>query len=134
MSTYNFGNLKIEVDNSGGSLVDISQYVTEINDVNTKALVEEGQTAGDTWMETLDTGLRQMEPVVLKGFYDDSASGGPNVLFSSIGNTRTLKVTWGGSKTTQVEAVIEQYKRRALQKQLHKYETTLIPTGTVAEA
>lgn len=136
MANYGFNNLVVQVDNSAGSLVDISQYVTEISDFEVKAIIEESQTAGDAAVERLFTNIVDHSPVTLKGFYDDSASGGPDALFGNNqrGNTRTLKVTWGSTKTSSIEALIESYKRRALQKQLHKYEVVLNPSGALTEA
>jgi len=56
------------------------------------------------------------------------------VIFNAIGATRTLKVTWGGTKTTSAEAIIVSYERIAKVKESTKYTVTLKPTGAITEA
>lgn len=111
----------------------MSQYILEINEMTVEALLEQSDTFGDIWMEQLATGSKRASPVTLKGFYDDTAATGPDVIFNAIGATRTLKITWGGSKTTSVETIIQTYKRMPTRGELTKFEVTLIPTGVVTE-
>ena len=138
MSKYGSSSLKIEVDNSSGSLVDMSQHVLEINGVRVEAILEESHSFGDAWFESLATGLRRMQDVELGGFYDDAATTGPDVIFNAVfsapgDTTRTLKVTWGSTKTTEVETLIMFYERRAAVGTLHRYTVGLKPTGAVVE-
>lgn len=140
MAKYGSNSLVIEVDSTeGGSLSDISQYVLSVNGVEVEAVMEESHTFGDSWFESLATGLRKMNDVELEGFYDDTATTGPNAIFvgvqdSPADGTRTLKFTWGGAKTTTVEVFIAKYKRTATRGQLTRYSVTLRPTGAVTEA
>jgi hypothetical protein len=131
---YGSKDLVIEFDNSSGTLVDITQHVTAINGVNIEALLEEGTTYGDSWVEQLFTGVKQLADITVDGFYDDTATTGPHALFNDLGATRTFKVTWGGSKTTSVETIIRNYNRNPVRKELTKYQVTLAPTGAVTEA
>jgi hypothetical protein len=135
MAKYGSGSLVIEFDNSGGSLVDMTQYVLEVNGVKISAILEESHTFGDTWFESLATGLSKLDDINIKGFYDDTATTGPNAIWNAIGNTttRTIKFTWGGSKTTSVETIIMDYARLPKRGELTKFEVTLRPTGTVTE-
>ncbi len=133
MANYGFDDLKIEFDNSGGSLVDMSQHVLSFNGIDLKSLFEESHAAGDSWVEQLFTGLNRGENVVLGGNYDDTATTGPDVIFNARGATRTLKVTWGGTKTTSIETCIESYKRSVERGAVTKYETTLLCTGAPTE-
>lgn len=134
MAKYGSKDLKVEVDNSGGTLVDLSNYVTTINGISVEAILEEGTAMGDTWVEQLFTGNKQMPAITLGGFYDDTASTGPDAVLNAIGDTRTLKVTWGGTKTTSTEAIITSYVRTPAVKTLTKFSAVLTPTGAVTEA
>lgn len=133
MAVYGSDDLKIEFDNSAGSLVDMSAYVLEINGVDVQAIVEELTAFGKTFEEWLYVGVKKLEEIELTGVYDDTASTGPNVVFNSLGDTRTLKVTWGSTKTTTVEAIIRSYQRLAKSKETTKYKAVLRPTGAVVE-
>lgn len=136
MAKYGSDDAKIEVDNSGGSLVDLSDYITEINEVNVEALLQESTPVGVAWVEQLWTGIKQMQPVTLSGFYDDTASTGPDAVLgpSALGSTRTFQVTYGGTKTTSVECIVTSYVRNIVSKELTRFSATLTPTGTVTEA
>lgn len=134
MAKYGSDDLKIEVDNSGASLVDLSNYIDTVNEFNVEALLQESHAFGDAWVEQLYTGVKRANPVTLEGFYDDTASTGPDVVLNAIGDTRTLKFTWGSTKTSSVEAVITSYVRKPARGELHRFACTLTPTGTVTEA
>lgn len=140
MAKYGSNSLVVEIDSTeGGSLSDISQYVLDINGVEVEAILTESHSFGDSWVEFLATGLRRMNPVTLGGFYDDTASTGPNAIFSSVQDspadgTRTLKITWGSTKTTSVEVWIQKYTRRPVRGELTRWEAVLQPTGAVTEA
>lgn len=101
MAKYGSNSLKVEFDNSAGTLVDISQYVLTINGVRVEAILQESHSFGDAWFESLATGLRRMTKVTIGGLYDD-ATGGPDDVFKGVPSapsdaTRTLKITWGGT-------------------------------------
>lgn len=134
MSRYGSKDLKVEVDNSGGSLVDLSNYVTSISGISVEAILEEGTAFGDTWVEQLFTGNKQSAAITLGGFYDDTASTGPDVILNAIGDTRTVKVTFGSTKSYSVEAIITSYSWAPAVKTLTKFSCVLTPTGTVTLA
>ena len=134
MSRYGSDDLTIEIDNAGGTLVDMSQYVTETSGIKIEGAIEESTPFGVEWEESLFSGVKFADEVELTGFYDDTASTGPDVIFNAIGATRTLKVTWGGTKTTSAEAIIVSYERIAKVKESTKYTVTLKPTGAITEA
>lgn len=129
----------IEYDNSGGTLVDITQYVQSMTEFNTESLVEETHTFGDTFEEQTPIGLARLSDITLEGLYDDTATTGPDALF---GNrtpenpntaTRTLKITWRSGKTSSVETHLKAYNRMADRSALTRYSVTLIPYGVVTE-
>lgn len=134
MAKYGWDDLKIEFDNSSDTLQNMSAYITEINEVSVNAINEEATTVGSTWVAQLFSGMKSTDEVTLTGFYDDTASTGPDVIFNSVGDSRTLKVTYGSTKTTSVETIIQNYKRIPAKEENTKFEVTLLPTGTVTEA
>lgn len=117
----------------------MTAYVTSIGSVEIESLLEESHSFGDAWFESLATGVRRMSDVVLGGFFDDTSSTGPDAIWNAVADgptatSRTLLITWGGSKTTSVEVLITKYSRTAVRNELTKFEVTLTPTGTVTEA
>lgn len=139
MAKYGSPDIVIQFDNSGGSLQTMTQYITEINGVKVEGLLEESHSFGDSWFEALPIGLRRMDDITLSGWYDDTATTGPDAIFNApvpttTTATRTLTITWGGAKTTTVETYIMSYERQAQRNGLTRFTVTLRPTGTVSEA
>jgi hypothetical protein len=139
VAKYASPSVVIEIDDSGGTPVDISQHVLEMNGIEIETLLEEGQTFGDSWFESFAVGIRKLADITLSGFYDDTALTGPDVLLNAVftaptTTTRTLKVTYGGGKSTAVEVIIYKYKRLPVRNGMTKYEVMLRPTGAVTEA
>jgi hypothetical protein len=132
--------VKIEYDNAAGTLVDISQHVLTINEFNIESLMEEVHTFGDSWEEYLPIGIGRLGQIQIGGLWDDTASTGPDALFGGrvpetpTTNTRTLKITWAGSKTSSVETVLMAYNRALDRNALTKYTVVLQPYGQVTEA
>lgn len=139
MPKYGANSIVIKIDSTeGGTLADISQYITSINGVEVEAILKESHSFGKAWFEHLATGMRKMNPVVLGGFYDDTATTGPNAIFVNVQDSpadvsRTLEITWGGTKTTTVEVWIQKYSRQATRNELTQFEAILIPTAAVTE-
>jgi len=135
MANYASKDIVIEIDNTvGGSLQNMSQYIRELNGVKIAAILQESHAFGDTWFESLSTGIKRMEDLTVRGFYDDLVTVGPNASFIGIGDVRTFKVTWGSTKTTSTESIILSYERIAKVNDLTLYEAVFRPTGTVTEA
>jgi hypothetical protein len=117
----------------------MTQHTLECNGVEIEAILEETHSFGDSWFESLAVGLRRMAPVVLMGLYDDTATTGPDVVYNSFpagpsSATRTFTCLYGAAKSTSCETLLQKYKRMLSRGVLHKYETTLQPTGVVTEA
>ncbi len=133
MATYGPDDVKIEFDNTGGSLVDMSAHITTFNGIKREALTVEATTFSLSAEAHAAVGVTRVNDVPLRGFYDDTATTGPDVIFNALGATRTLKITWGSTKTTSVETIIVGYDRIAQVGKLTEYEVTLRPTGAVTE-
>ena len=127
-------------DNSGGTPVDITQYVMTINDIEVESGIEEKHSFGDSWEESLPFGIGKMGAIELGGLYDDVATVGPDALFANrvpetpSSTTRTITITWRSGKTTAVETYLIAYSRAADRNALTKYTVKLQPTGAVTEA
>ena len=130
MATYNWSNLKIEFDNTGGSLVDVSAYVLGFNGVKIKGETQDVTPAGWQFVRKLFAGLKSCDDITLDLLYDDTATTGPDAIFNAVGETRSLKITWGGSKTTTTEWIIAGYDRLPTKGQMTQGEATLTFTGT----
>ena len=136
MAKYGSPDLKIEVDNAGGTLVDMSAYIETVNEVSVEALLQESHTFGDEWVEHLYTGVKQGAPVTFEGFYDDTATTGPDAIFNALGSSREVKITYDGAtaaKYTLFNSIITNYKRLPSRGELHRYSVTFTPTGEIAE-
>ncbi len=138
MAKYGSNSLVIEFDNAGGTPVDMSQYILEVNGMSVESMMEESHTFGDSWREHLPTGLRQVGDLEWKGFFDDTATSGPDAIFNAPATgpsttSRTAKYTWGGTKTSSVETFIARYDRNPVRGQLTKFTVQLKTTGAVTE-
>jgi hypothetical protein len=136
--------IKIEYDDSGGVLRDISQFVMTLGDFTIEQLLEEKHSFGDSWEESLPIGIGKVADIDIGGLYDDTAaaSGGPDAIFritapdTPATASRTLKVTWkttGGTKTSSVETYRQKYSASPDRNALTKFKATVRPTGTTTE-
>lgn len=137
MTTYGSADVTVEVDNDSDTLVDLSAYVLTIGGVKKEALVEEVTPLGAAWFAHMKTGVFSLPEIALAGVYDDTATVTPFALFGAnadLGDTRTLKVTFGGSKSISVETIVKSWDRQISKGDKTKYEVVLVPTGTPTEA
>lgn len=130
MATYNWSNLKIEFDDNGGVLKDVSEYVLAFNGVKLKGETQDVTPAGWQYVKKLFAGLKSADSVTIDLIYDDTATTGPDAIFNDIGSTRSLKVTWGGTKTTTTEWIITGYDRLPKKGEVTQSQATLEFTGT----
>jgi len=139
MAKYSSASAKIEFDLVGGTLQDMSAYVTDINGVDIESLTEESTPFTQAWQAHLPVGIFKVADIVIGGFYDDLATTGPDVVFNALSSgpgatSRTLKVTYGASKSTSIETWIVKMSRKLVRNGLTRFEVTLRPTGTASEA
>lgn len=133
MAKYGPNDISIAVDNTGGTPVTMDAYIDEWAGADVEAILEESHTFNDAWVENLYSGIRRMSPITMSGFYDDTATTGPDAIFNALGETRTVTITWGGSKTTATEAIISAYARAPGRNASTRFTVTMTPTGTVTE-
>lgn len=121
-------------DTPGGTLRDMTNYITEFGGVKISSNMVQSTAFGDTWEEMLPAGLKKMEPITVKGFFDDTASTGPHVVFgdpddSPQDSTRTLTVVVGNSKQVTVETRLVSYAVMGKVGALTEFEASIQPTG-----
>jgi len=131
-----YGSKDVDISWAGTS---IKNYVRSINGVEISSVMEESHAFGDTWFESLATGMKQMADVVLGGFYDDTATTGPDALFVTTASgpstsSAALVITYGSTKTTTIPVLNVKYRRTLSVGKLHGFETTLRASGAITEA
>ena len=136
MALRGFPELKIELDASGGSLVNISAFVTSIGGWTKEALTEELTAAGDTTDRWAAVGITQKSTIELSGPYDDAANSLVALTkdAAALGATRTLQLTFDGATAADVETVeciIMSVARNPQRGQFHGYAVVLRPTGAI---
>jgi hypothetical protein len=129
MAIQNYGSKDVAV--SYGSAITAMVFPT--TDVEREAILQESTPFGVAWKTWVDTGSRSLAPLTFSGIEDFTASTGSRALMAE-GTSATLLVTYGGSKTTSVTAIVQKYKSALVSEKLHVFTVTLQPTGTVTEA
>lgn len=137
MATYGSPSVKIEFDNASGTLVDMTAYCQKDISLNRKANTVDSTPYGSVWAQHIASGMKSMDAFTFPVVYDDAATTGPEVIFynggAALGATRTLKITYGGTKTTSVECIITGFNVKMSVGSFHQAEVSLQPTGTVTE-
>lgn len=136
------GPVDIIIEYGDGSsptnLVNITQHVLEFNGIAIEQLIEMVRSYGVAWDKNLPIGVGKMDDIELGGLLDDAVNG-PDDLFDGqvpIGpNTlpRLFKVTWFGTKTTQLSTVLKRFERPPDLNGITKYKAILTPTGAPTE-
>ncbi len=131
----------ISVDDApGGSLRAITPYVTAIGGIKITAATQVTTAFGDTWTKNSPTGVKKVEAVQISGFFDDTATVGPHVVFltpdttiydGTTATSRTLTVVVANTpKTFTVEVLLTSYSVIGKNGNLTEYQADLLPTGT----
>lgn len=130
MANASFADLTVHVNN--GSDRDITSQVLEISDATVEALMEDGTPAGATWTVNKSVGVKQASDVTVTAFLDDTASTGFNAIFSAIGTTVTLTITYLSGIALTGSAIIKSYTPGGAKvKALTRSSAVLVWTGTV---
>jgi len=132
-------SFEIQISDGGASSTGFaSNYLTKIGDVvvNREAVDATGFGVVD---ETYIIGvMKKRDPLVISGFYDDTASTGPDAILNigKITHTapRSTTLTFASGKTVTGTVWIEKYTRTLEVGNYHGYEASLRYTGTITEA
>src|SRR6185295_20111513 len=84
-------------DGPGGTPRTITSFILTMGSVKLTSNMEVSTAYGDTVTKMLPTGLQTIDPIDLEGFWDDTATTGPHVVFiapdtNPQGTTRTLTI------------------------------------------
>lgn len=141
MAKHGSNEVALEIDSAdGGSLTTGfgTNYVTKISDYVVNREAVESTPFGVTDEQYLIGIIRKREPLVIEGWYDDTATSGPDEVLN-IGRrthaaTRSVVLTFATGKTVSGEVWIEKYTRTLAIGEYHGFSASLRFTGTITEA
>lgn len=118
-------------DGPGGTPRTITSYVLTMGGVKLTSVMQPSTAYGDSVMKKLPTGMTEIPPITIHGFWDDTATTGPHVVFlapdtSPQASTRTLAIVFGNSKTWTSEGYLESYEVLGKTSNLTEFEAVLI--------
>ena len=136
---HNSTEITFTIDSTdGGSLQDITAYLTKIGDVAVSKGSVNATPFGASASAYLLGVIKDYPSFTLEGYYDDTSSTGPDAILD-IGKvthtqTRTFLLTIASGKTVGGELWITDYKRGFTVGDYTTFVATVQPTGTIAEA
>lgn len=140
MAKAGSNEVAFEIDTTdGGSLsTGFIQYITKIGDVVVNREAKEATPFGVVDEQYIIGVMKKRDPLVIEGFYDDTATTGPDAVLN-IGDithavTRSTVLTLKAGKTVSGECWIEKYTRTLEVGEYHGYQASLRYTGTITEA
>lgn len=118
-------------DGPGGTLRVITPYVTSMSGIKITSNMQKSTAFGDTIEKQLPTGLSIYSEITLGGFFDDTATVGPHVVFiapdtSPQSSTRTLTIVIGNSKQWSGEGFLKSYEVLGKNGNLTEYQAVLV--------
>ncbi len=127
-------------DAPGGTLRVITPYVLTIGGIKITAATQVTTAFGDTWTKNSPTGVKKVEPIQIGGFFDDTASVGPHVVFltpdvtiydGTTATSRTFTIVVANTpKGFTVETLLVSYEVLGKNGNLTEYVANILPTGT----
>ena len=107
MAEFDSSDIKIEIDNTGGTLVDLTTYVLDAPGIMVKRATDDDWTPlGAVLQRKGIVAIDIVDDFEWTFKLDDVATTGPWAVLNARGSTRTVKVTYGGSITRSIEAGI----------------------------
>jgi hypothetical protein len=147
MAKYSSPNVLFEIARSDGGALTTSftQYITKFGEINVARPLIESTPFGAAIAQFLVSIFKKYEPFTIEGYYDDTATTGPDAVLNIGKYTnaayRQFSLTLGGSKTITGDGVastgggiwIVSYKRTFNVGEYHGYSCELQATGTIVE-
>lgn len=101
-------------DGPGGTPRTITSFVLTMGAVKLTSNMQANTPYGATVEAMLPTGVSKIDQITLHGYFDDTATSGPHVVFiapdtSPQASTRTLAIVFGNSKTWTSEGYLVSY-------------------------
>jgi hypothetical protein len=124
--------ITVSYDSSpGGALQLITSYVLTMGGIKLTSNMQVSTAFGDTIEKKLPTGVSKIDPITIHGFWDDTATTGPHVVFltpdiSPQSASRTLTIVFGNSKQWSSEGFLESYEVLGKAGNLTEFNATLI--------
>lgn len=112
---YGSSSITIAYDDApGGTARTITSFILKMGGVTLRPMMDDATAIGDTFKKVLPTGVTEVPPIELEGFWDTTATTGPHVVFVSPDDgpqdsTRTLTIVFGDSKTWTSEGYLGEY-------------------------
>ena len=102
-------------DAPGGTLRVITSFVLTFGGVKITSKMQASTAYGDTVEKKLPTGMTALADIPIEGFWDDTATTGPHVVFIAPDDgpqdlMRSLVIVFGNSKTWSSEGYLMDYE------------------------
>jgi len=141
MAKHGSNDVAFEIDTADGQSLSTnfgSNYVTKIGDYTVNREAVESTPFGVVDEQYIIGVIKRREPLIIEGWYDDTASTGPDEILN-IGRkthavTRSVVLTFATGKTVSGEVWIEKYTRTMEIGAYHGFQAQLRFTGTITEA
>jgi hypothetical protein len=139
VSKYGSNQIVVKIDASdGGSLTDITEYITRIGDLECDKGTVTSTPFGTDAAEYLQGVVKNYPSFILGGFYDDTASTGPDAILNigkvTHSQTRTFEITTGGTNKISGECWLHNYKLTFAVNEYHNFEVAVQPTGVITQS
>ena len=126
-------NSVFKLDNSSGTLTDLSQYITDVSGINNTTAMIDSTTFGDSSLENFP-GLRNGDAITISGIWETALNTHFTALLSNSA-TRTWEYSPAGTaaSTPKVsgECYVESYVVTSAVADTVKFTATLRQTGDV---
>jgi hypothetical protein len=132
MANYGSKDTIIELTDASAVYHDISAHVRTFNGIDVENLTQEVHGFGETWVKNLWTGMSKVNDITFEGFYSDTTNT-PAQLYAR-GALRSLRVTWGGGKTTTTDVIMSKFSRDPKLGELTHYKMVLKPASDLVDA
>jgi hypothetical protein len=124
------------MDDSSGTPRIITPYVQSIGGLKIEQITQQTNPFGATTEAITPVGLSKSITIPISGFFDDTATVGPHVVFGTTSSTvaavtRTLVVVTGGGTFT-IEGHIPAYEVMPKNGNLTEYAATFVSSGVGA--
>lgn len=136
MAKYGSSTVTVTMDDSGGSARVITPYVTTLGGLKIEQITQQTNPFGATTEQITPVGLTKSIQIPISGFFDDTATVGPHVVFGTTSgtvasSTRTLAVVMGGGTFT-IEGHITSYEVMPKNGALTEYAAMFTSSGVGA--
>lgn len=129
------GVSQIHIDNSAGTLLNMTSYVDTVSALGREIASLEVTTFADS-AERFIAGIEVSQEVTISGPFDDTAASGPDAVFSTlVGTINTIQFspvgTASGARKITGEFLFTGYKINSAVKERVNYELTAKLDGTL---